>query len=622
MSTLDIMMRQVATSTLVSSSTTTTTETAKYDPTNTIAPYATALNGVNQTVNFATTHALWGSLGLLAISILLIRLLGRFNNHLRHMTAMSMTRNQQGYFASVSRWWKVKKHVLYAPLWNKRHNREFQLSSVISMGTLPSRFHALLLVFYLLTNLAYCLILDFSRPNKYSLIAELRGRSGTLAVANMLPLVIFAGRNNPLIGWLQISFDTYNLLHRWIGRTIVLEALIHTCAWAYVKHAAAGWSGMGLAIRTDPFIGYGTVGAATLSMLFFFSPSPIRHAFYETFLDVHILLAAFTIACTYVHCHLSNLPQLVWVQAVICLWIFDRLARFGRIVYYNYSTSGWTTCTVVALPSEACRVTFHVPRHVDIKPGTHAYLRFACLNIWESHPFSIAWASPRSAFLSEELPYTEKTLPSSIFDTSSLPTDISFIISAQTGMTRRLYNAAIDSHVKQDKPLTIKAAFEGPYAGHHSLDSYGHCVLFAGSSGITHQLPYLKHLITSASLGTVATRRITLIWTIRDTSQLEWIRPWMDEILKLPGRRDILTVKIHVTKPKRAQEIKSQSETVQMYPGRPNFKILMREEIAVQTGKMCVTACGPGGMQDGIREAVREVMARGEVDFIEESFTW
>ena len=96
----------------------------------------------------------------------------------------------------------------------------------------------------------------------------------------------------------------------------------------------------------------------------------------------------------------------------------------------------------------------------------------------------------------------------------------------------------------------------------------------------------------------------------------------MDEILKLPGRRDILTVKIHVTKPKRAQEIKSQSETVQMYPGRPNFKILMREEIAVQTGKMCVTACGPGGMQDGIREAVREVMARGEVDFIEESFTW
>jgi hypothetical protein len=40
-----------------------------------------------------------------------------------------------------------------------------------------------------------------------------------------------AARNNPLISWLNLSFDTFNLLHRWFGRIVVLEAIAHTVAW-------------------------------------------------------------------------------------------------------------------------------------------------------------------------------------------------------------------------------------------------------------------------------------------------------------------------------------------------------------------------------------------------------
>lgn len=46
----------------------------------------------------------------------------------------------------------------------------------------------------------------------------------------MIPLVILAGRNNPLIGLLNISFDNFNLVHRWFGRIVVLQALAHTIA--------------------------------------------------------------------------------------------------------------------------------------------------------------------------------------------------------------------------------------------------------------------------------------------------------------------------------------------------------------------------------------------------------
>ncbi|KAA8569068.1 hypothetical protein EYC84_000738 [Monilinia fructicola] len=530
------------------------------------------------------------------------------------MTGMNSNANQQRYFQlNRSSWWKVKKHLLYAPLWSKRHNREFKLSSAVNMGTLPSRWHALLLIVYLSMNVAYTLVLDYSRENQYSVVAELRGRSGVLAVCNMIALVILAGRNNPLIGWLQISFDTYNLLHRWMGRIVVLESLVHTSCWAYVQHADTGFSGVWDKLMHDPFCSYGMVGTAAFVFILLTSPSPVRHAFYETFLNVHIILAAVAIAGVWIHCDIPDLPQKPYIRAVAFLWVADRVFRLVRLAWCNYSTKGWTTASIEAMPGDACRVTMHLPKKLHVKPGSHAYLRFEKLNFWESHPFSIAWVAHRP-LLPDELPSNEKKL---LLERQT--TDISFVIHAQTGLTRRLFDAA---KLESPRALKLKAAFEGPYAGHHSLDSYGHAVLFAGSSGITHQIPYVQHLIQGFNDGTIATKKVLLVWIIRDVEHLEWVRPWMDEILRMQGRRDILTIKLFVTKPKNPKEIHSPSATVQMLPGRPNINLLLQSEVREQIGAMCVTVCGPGALQDSIREAVREVQEDGVVDFIEESFTW
>lgn len=168
----------------------------------------------------------------------------------------------------------------------------------------------------------------------------------------------------------------------------------------------------------------------------------------------------------------------------------------------------------------------------------------------------------------------------------------------------------------------MPAAFEGPYAGHHSLVSYGHCVLFAGSSGITHQISHVHHLLLEYHKDTIATRKITLVWIVRDLEQLEWVRPWMDDLLSMPRRREILTIKLFVTRPKSPAEVVSPSTTVQMYPGRPNIRLLLQNEVLHQVGAMCVTVCGPGGLADNVREVVREVQGFSSVDFVEEAFTW
>lgn len=202
-----------STATATSTATTTSTVTAPVDtPSSTIAPYHSGLAGVDQPGNLLFKDVLWWSLGVVALLILSIRLAEIAWAKLRQVSAMSATADRQQYWRGAQWSWmpSLKKKLIYAPIWKKRHNREIKLSSAVNIGTLPSRLHSILLLGYLGSNLVYMFWLGWDRPNKYSLLAELRGRSGTLAAVNMVPLIILAGRNNLLIPMLKISFDTYN----------------------------------------------------------------------------------------------------------------------------------------------------------------------------------------------------------------------------------------------------------------------------------------------------------------------------------------------------------------------------------------------------------------------------
>ncbi|EFX03008.1 ferric reductase-like protein [Grosmannia clavigera kw1407] len=604
-----------------------------------ISNFDTGLGGVDQVQNFLFRDVLWWSLGIVALSILCLRFFEIALAHIRHVSAMALPASAQAYWRSAQ-WgympW-IKKHLTYAPISRKRHNREIQISSALSIGTLPTRLQAILLVGYLGSNLAYMLVLDYGRENRWSLWAEVRGRSGTLAAVNMVPLVLLASRNNPLISMLRISFDTFNIVHRWVGRTVAIETIIHTIAWMVVQVNDGGWPSVSFKIIHDSFIASGTVGVVALTVLVVVSVSPLRHAFYETFLATHILLAIIILACTWIHCATASiaggLPELPYVVAIIILWVVERLARVALSAYSSWSRHGWADAVVEALPGETCRVTVHLPRYVNVRPGTHAYLRFLNIAPWQCHPFSIAWVKHNPRFDNDDiLPVSVKEAQSEqqIFMEASvdghnkkthlLRTSVSFIISAQHGFTRKLYDRARE---QGQQAITLKALFEGPYAGHHSLDSYGHVVLVAGASGITHQISYLRHLIEGYAAGTVATRRISFIWVVRDQEAFEWIRPWMDEILRLPHRAEVLHIRLFVTRPKHALKMYPASRSVQVFPSRPNISTLLKKEVAEQKGAMCVTVCGSGAMADDVRAAVRDVLDEGTVvDFVEESFTW
>jgi predicted ferric reductase len=340
--------------------------------------------------------------------------------------------------------------------------------------------------------------------------------------------------------------------------------------------------------------------------------SIFRHAYYETFKIAHIVLAIASVIGLWYHLDLKKLPQLKYLYVVVALWALDRAARLLRVGYRNIGAGG-TKTLVEALPGGACRVTVTMARPWNFRPGQHAYLYMPTIGFWQSHPFTVAWSDEADHPDSEKLPMDRKDV------LASKKSTLSFIIRGRTGFTGALYNRAA---ARPDGRLITRCLVEGPYRGSSRLHSYGTVMLFAGGVGITQAVPHVRDLVAGFSNGTVATRKVIMVWTIQSPEHLEWIRPWMSEVLAMEKRREVLKIMLFVSRPRSTKEIHSPSSTVQMFPGRPNVDTLLGMEMESQVGTMAVSVCGPGALSDEVRRAVRCRQYQGSVDFVEEAFSW
>lgn len=577
------------------------------------------------------------------ISMALIILCGRIAQlcyaYLRQINSVAANRRQQAFWSieDSPAWANTKKHLLWAPMGRKRHNREIQLSSAVNVGTLPSRFQGILIMLYFASQIAYCGLLDYNGKIKAAIFAELRARSGTLAVLNMLPLFILAGRNDPFIPLLRVSFDTYNLFHRWFGRIVAIESVVHTVAWVVNAFDEGGQSGMLERLRTTPFFTWGMVGTAAMLFLCLHSPSPIRHAFYETFLHLHQLAACLTLLCVFLHLDLDGLPMRTWTVAATAIWFLERFARLTCLIHLNFSLNEGTTKLVIeALPGEACRVTFHLPKRVLLRPGSHVYAYIPIISLWMSHPFSVAWVESSTRAIACEsagMHLKARSINASSLEKQAIVdfekhsprdsqlTSVSLIVCARRGMTRKLYNKAA---VAPGQTLYTSGFIEGPYTCHTSdAGSYGTVILFSAGAGITHHMLLTRDLIIRAYERRAATRRVCLIWSVRNTEYLTWVRTWMNQILQLPSRREILTTLLFVSKPRNSEEIVSPSSTVKIFPGRCCPNVILDQVLPERVGATLISVCGPGAFADEVRVAARMKTGKGIfLDFVEEAFTW
>ncbi|KAF3044211.1 hypothetical protein E8E11_008337 [Didymella keratinophila] len=532
----------------------------------------------------------------------------------RYVRTVSCLNNEtQRYFSIPNHYYaRFKKSCLDAPLWRTRHHREFKMSSAIGVGTLPSRLQSFFLIGYFAVNIGFC-VWKINYSSFSAGAGELLSRSGVMSVMNMIPLFLLAGRNNPIIKLTGISFDTMNLIHRWFGRIVILEAIAHTVCWIANKVHTKGWGAVQASITGSEFIMTGFIGTVAFTFLLLQSPSPIRHSFYEVFLHGHIVGAALALGAVWVH--LKERPQQLMLYGVVAIWAAERFLRFARLLINNIGNGG-SSADVEVLPGDALRITVKMARPWSFRPGQHAYLYMPSIGLWTNHPFSIAWSEE------EEDPHhiDEKGLPMTTNDLAlqKSKTSMSFIVRRRTGFTDKLFRKA---DLSASGRFSTTCYAEGPYGG-EDLSSYGTVMLWAAGIGITHQVPHVRDIVAGYANGTVATRRLTLVWIIQSPEHLEWIRTWMTQILSMPRRREILKILLFVTRPRSTKEIHSPSSSVQMFPGRPNVQSLVDQEMQEGIGAACVSTCGTGGLADELRRAVRNRELTWNVDFREESFSW
>ena len=335
-------------------------------------PYFHGLAGVNQNANYLFANVLVASFMILLGITFAMRWWGMLNRHMRHLFTMDREGDQRYWQINHTHWWpRIKKNLIYAPLGKQRHNREFQLSRAIAMGTLPTRYHSILLILYIASNLAYCLVLDYSQDS-WATLAELRGRTGIMAALNLIPTVLFALRNNPLCGILGVSYDTFNLLHRWCARAVIIEGTLHTICWAANAMTTGGQEQVQLSLSSSVSYKWGMVSTCAFGAIFIVAAGPIRHAFYEVFLNFHRMLVLLAMIGLYIHLDAANLPMKPYVQLCFIFWGLEYAWRWFRIIYHNFSRQkGITKVTIEALPAEACRVTFELSRPWRYSPGCH-----------------------------------------------------------------------------------------------------------------------------------------------------------------------------------------------------------------------------------------------------------
>ena len=344
--------------------------------------------------------------------------------------------------------------------------------------------------------------------NTRSGVGGFADRVGAFAFA-LTPLTIALCCRDSMLSMLTgIPYQSFNFLHRWTGRIILVQSFVHAIIWTIVE---------GKLYQPQPatynewisqkYMIWGCIAQGFITFLFVFSLRPvIRWTGYEFFRKSHLLVAGLYIGACWGHWEKLS----CWMIASLIIVGFDLVARSVRtfLIHTGYKdgVGGFgfrsipTTMETFKDPTGTIiRMTFS-HKHSAWAIGQHFYLTFPALNIWQSHPFTPA-ANPNSS--------------------SSLQTH-TYVIRACNGETAKLAalaESAANCYPRRDASTPV--IMMGPYGSPIVNDEVSNVLAISGGTGITYTLPLIINALSDAS----PARNIELVWTVRHVENLAWVAP-------------------------------------------------------------------------------------------------
>ncbi|EMG45941.1 Likely ferric reductase, partial [Candida maltosa Xu316] len=282
------------------------------------------------------------------------------------------------------------------------------------------------------------------RANEFG--RKIADRTGQMSLWIIPPMVMFAGRNNFLqwiSGWSHARFIYF---HKWMSRVVFMLSIAHGVGMTYNGKNLGKY----YTRNAQPYVRWGYVALVAMAVMCFQAMMVFRRKNYELFLAIHIILAVFAIAGTWIHT--TEQEYQMWMYGAVAVWGFDRAVRLARLAFF-----GLKTAKVQLIANETLKVTVARPSWWKPFPGCHAFIHFmrpTCF--WQSHPFTIV---------------------DSVLEANT----ITFYIKVKGGMTHGLYQ-----YLSQQPGQTaqIKVSIEGPYGNRLPIDRFENELFIAGGNGI------------------------------------------------------------------------------------------------------------------------------------------
>jgi ferric-chelate reductase len=374
-------------------------------------------------------------------------------------------------------------------------------------------------------------------PGKFNTRTGIGGwgnRVGVFAYALTPLTVALASRESVLSLITGIPYQHFNFLHRWSGRIIYVQSVLHTIMWTIVQ--ANLYQPQPRQYRNfirQQYMIFGCFATLFVSFLFFFSLRPvIRWTGYEFFRKAHYFVALLYIGACWGHW-----AQLAcWMIPSLALFFIDRGLRLLRTAWIHFGKKGGSggigfraaEASITRFDdgeASVVRLDFVHDRGAwDV--GQHFFLCFPELTVWQSHPMTpAAVASPGK------------------------PLKHAYIIRAMKGETRRLADIASLRIKPEERPKqSTSVVLSGPY-GRGVLDDHRavNVLAVAGGTGISFALPIVQKAIAQAK--ETKQGAVELIWMVRKTENILWIAEELAGLrAELQQSVVDLQVKIYVTR--------------------------------------------------------------------------
>lgn len=480
----------------------------------------------------------------------------------------------------------VMRGYVVLPTMFGKHASHLEINWLLT-GLLPTKLESLMVLGFVLLNLLSLLIgfeidpYNILFPSKLVQYTRMLGdRSGIVAVTQVPLIILFGTRNNIVEYFTGFKYTTLIVLHKWIGRIMILEVFIHSLAYTLYATLLNSYKSS----SRDAYWVFGVIATSSCVGLLLLSIGIIRKCYYETFLILHIVLVVVFFYTYFKHVEQFGFGSSIFLP--VALWVIERVIRILRI-----SKFGILKANLQLIDDDIIRVQIKLPpaamRNKRFEPGQYVFLYFVHSHIfWQSHPFTV------------------------IEDNSEL----TIVIKPKRGATK-----AVLQKLKREGPrIEMKVLIEGPYGCKSPLNNFGRVLFLAGGSGIPGPL---SHAIELGSRQ--GKQLIDLVLTIRE---LDILKAYEKELLLLANLP--VHLQIHLTKTSYGSSNDS-SILAKLRPfavfhnGRPDIEKLIKSTL--DDSALAIVCCGPPRLVDQARDLSAKITVENPssvVEYIEEYQCW